>query len=410
MLLFQVLMVAALLVMGMGIALLGTIKVELARRLAIDEARVGGLISLFGFTIIPIVFGVGYLTDGLGKRIVVVAGCALVVASLATLAQAKSYAAALVGSLLLGAGWSALVNVGNVLTPAAFARGPDDTAYATNLANVFFGAGAFLTPLLMAFLLARVKFMQAMLVLAGLAAVPGLLGLVVDIDAITQAPAETASPNEVAEGASTSASNLQAAATGAPAQAAKAERVKTISGNTILWLCGLAFFCYFPMEASMSGWTTTLLTARGLGEQSAARIFSGFWLAYLGSRLLTALALPSGWGVPLVLALSALCILILLCVAFARGQSEASWAVLAAGFAFGPIFPTTMAVLLDNVAPEFQGRAVGLAIALGGVGSSTMPLLIGALARRTSLSRAFLVTVALSAGLSLIYMVLQFGM
>ena len=39
---------------GMGVALLGSIKFHLAGRLAIDEARVGGLVSLFGFTLIPV--------------------------------------------------------------------------------------------------------------------------------------------------------------------------------------------------------------------------------------------------------------------------------------------------------------------------------------------------------------------
>jgi hypothetical protein len=51
--------------------------------------------------------------------------------------------------VLLGAAWSLLINVGNVLTPVAF---PGSTAYATNLANVFFGLGAFLTPLAVAFM------------------------------------------------------------------------------------------------------------------------------------------------------------------------------------------------------------------------------------------------------------------
>jgi len=51
--LLQPMMIAALLVSGMGVALLGSVKVPLARRLQIDEARVGGLVSIFGFTMIP---------------------------------------------------------------------------------------------------------------------------------------------------------------------------------------------------------------------------------------------------------------------------------------------------------------------------------------------------------------------
>src|SRR5262249_13230367 len=140
----QAMMVTALLVSGMTAALLGSIKVPLAKRLQIDEARVGGLVSVFGFIMIPVIFLAGFLTDHLGRQAVMVAGSILLAASLALLARATTYLIALAAVLLLGGAWSLMINVGNVLTPAAF---PGSTAHATNLANVFFGMGAFLTPL-----------------------------------------------------------------------------------------------------------------------------------------------------------------------------------------------------------------------------------------------------------------------
>ncbi len=39
--------VAGLLACGMGVALLGSVKIALAQRLKIDEARVGGLVSMW---------------------------------------------------------------------------------------------------------------------------------------------------------------------------------------------------------------------------------------------------------------------------------------------------------------------------------------------------------------------------
>lgn len=64
--------------------------------------------------------------------------------------------------VLLSAAWSAMINVGNVLTPIAFGGGdPARIAFATNLANVFFGIGAFLTPLAIAFLLRTTSFARA---------------------------------------------------------------------------------------------------------------------------------------------------------------------------------------------------------------------------------------------------------
>src|SRR5262245_6936307 len=91
----QPMMVAALLVSGMGVALLGSVKVPLARRLQIDEARVGGLVSLFGFVVIPVILTAGFLTDQLGRQAVFLSGSVLLAASLALLAWARTYPLAL---------------------------------------------------------------------------------------------------------------------------------------------------------------------------------------------------------------------------------------------------------------------------------------------------------------------------
>ena len=128
--------IAGLLACGMGVALLGSVKIALAQRLQMDEARVGGLVSMFGFTMIPVMLAMGFLTDLLDKQLVVVGGSFLMVASLLVLTRSTKYWSALVAVLLLSAGWSALVNVLNVLMQSAF--GGTQT-YAMNLGNFFFG-------------------------------------------------------------------------------------------------------------------------------------------------------------------------------------------------------------------------------------------------------------------------------
>lgn len=393
--LLQLMMVAALLVMGMGLALLGSIKVPLARRLNIDEARVGGLISVFGFTLIPVVLSAGFITDQVGRQAVLVTGCLLLVASLVVLAMARSYLAALAGALLLGAGWSALVNVGNVLTPAAFAREGRDMAFATNLANVFFGAGAFLTPLVLAWLFRRTTFASAMLALAAAAAIPGVVTVAsIDLDEIAVRGAAADNARQPLQAARPTAPAPRPADGGLPWT------------NRIVWLIGLAFVCYFPLEASLAGWTTTFLTGHGISEASAARLLSGFWLTYLGARLATALYLPSGRETELVVALAALSLVALQAFVLCRGAGMAIGVILAAGLLFGPIFPTLMALLLSNTDASLHGRAVGMVFALGGIGSSTMPLVIGAVARRAGLQRGFLVAVGLAAALAAITLAL----
>ena len=69
--------IACLLFTGMGLALLGSVKLELARKLKIDETQVGGLVSLFGFTMIPVILTVGFLTDLVGQQVILVGGTVL---------------------------------------------------------------------------------------------------------------------------------------------------------------------------------------------------------------------------------------------------------------------------------------------------------------------------------------------
>jgi fucose permease len=378
--LLQPTMVAALLVSGLGVALLGSVKVPLARRLAIDEARVGGLVSLFGFAMIPVIFAAGFLTDLLGRQLVFLSGCALLAVSLVVLARARAYPPALAGVMLLSGGWSLLVNVGNVLTPLAF---PGGMAYATNLANVFFGLGAFLTPLAAAFLVRRTSLPVALTLLGGLALVPALLSLGVDFAALT--PGTDPAPN---------------------ADSGAAPGVGLLLGDRVLWLCGLALFFYGPLEASMGAWATTYLGERGVPEVAASNLLSGFWLAFMLSRLAAAFALPAGRETTLILGLALACVAVMLGVVFSRTPPMAKGLVLVAGALFGPIFPTLMAVLLAHFAPAVHGRAVGLLFAIGGLGWTVIPALIGAYARRAGVQRGFSIAVAAAVGLSLIALVL----
>src|SRR5215510_14679457 len=123
--------IGGLIVGGMCHALLGSVKVPLARKLQIDEAKVGGLVGIFGFTLIPTVLAAGFLVDALGQQVVLSTGFILLIVSLV---------------MLLGVGWSAMVNVLNVTSPPAFLP-PDQIAlhmaYAMNLGDFIFGMGAF---------------------------------------------------------------------------------------------------------------------------------------------------------------------------------------------------------------------------------------------------------------------------
>jgi fucose permease len=370
--LFQAMMVTALLVSGMGVAVLGSIKFPLAKRLQIDEARVGGLVSIFGFILMPVIFTAGFVTDQIGTQAVLMTGTVLFAGGLVLLAQARSYSLALASVLLLGAAWAMMINAANVLTPRAF---PGTMAHATNLANVFFGLGAFLTPLGIAFLVERWSLSSALILTAGLVLIPAVLALAVDFGALVPSSASGAS-------------------------AAETPGLGALLGDPLMWLCGMALFFYGPLEASLGAWTTTYLGERGVSDRMAPRLLSAFWLAYMASRLMAAFALPARSETIALFALAVGCVLVLTAMVITRGAMASMVLVVAAGLIFGPVFPTLMAILLGHFDPALHGRAVGLLFAVGGIGWTIIPILIGMVARRSGVQRGFRIAAAAAVCLS----------
>ncbi len=385
--LVQPMTIAVLLAGGMGVALLGSVKVALAGKLQMDEARVGGLISAFGIAMIPVILSVGFLTDLVGKQPVVIGGSLLMAASLIVLGAAGKYVSALVAVLLFSASWAALINVINPIAVITF--GGSET-YAMNLACFYFGVGAFLTPLAMRFLLRRAGLTGALLLLAALVLVPAGLGVAANFSALVPAAGE------------------QAATAAAPPGLA------SLLVDPVMWLCTLAFLFYGPLEAATGAWTTTYLGDRGLSESAASGLLSAFWLAYTASRLLTALGaealgLPAGGERVLILAFGLAAVAALSGIVWGRGRAMAVAMVVAAGLVFGPIFPTIMAVLLGHFDPSLHGRAVGVLFAVGGIGTATIPAAMGAYAKRTSVQRGFLIAVGSAAALTAVALILALG-
>jgi fucose permease len=327
---------------------------------------VGGLVSIFGFTLIPMVLVFGFLVDVLGKQAVLAGGFSLLIVSMIMLAALASYRTALLAVLLLGTGWSALVNVLNVTSPPAFLSPEYNNEahfpYAMNMGDFVFGMGAFLTPILVAFLLQKISLARTFLVLAAFAVVPVLLGL-----GVTWTKLDSPATQTVAQG------------------------LASLLSDPIVWLCCLAFFCHVPIEASVAAWATTLMIDKKVSEEAASTLLSVFWLTFMGSRLITALTLPPGAGPILEISLAALCIVFTLGIAFSRSAWLTCAMVVAAGLILGPIFPTLIAILLGNVEKPLHGRAVGLFFCIGGIGWTFVPLLIGWYAKKTNVQRAFLI-------------------
>jgi fucose permease len=377
--LFLLLVISILVATGMGIALLGSIKVAMARKLRIDEARIGGLLSTFGFTLIPVILTAGFFSDLVGRQPVTIVGSIIFTASLVVLAQATAYWMLVTGVLLLSAAWGTLINVVNPLSLVAFGG---SQAYALNLGCFIFGIGSFVTPMGTTLLINKVGLQKALLLLAGVVSVNVILGC----GAIFP-----------------SASPVQLQPLGA---LAANPGLGTLLSDGVMWFCALALFFYMPAESTMAGWATTYVTDKGMKESSASALLSGFWLAYTAARLIAALAVPKGAETTVILVLSLVSFLAWVAVVMCHGRGLAAVLVVTVGLLFGPIYPTLVAVLLGHFDPSLHGRAIGLFFTLGGLGCTALPMMIGAYAKRTSVQRGFTLAAASTAGLALVALLL----
>ena len=380
--LLQVFVFVSLPITGLCYALLGSIKLPLARRLGLDEARVGGLISAFGLMVGPIILLCGALADAYGRKPVWIAGSLMVAASLAVFAVARKYSAAVLATAVLAAGWTAMIDVANPVMATAF----PDPFTGSNLGDALFGVGAFLCPVLVSFLQRRLGFQAGVGTIAAVALLPFLLSLGLDL------------------GGGELEGDLAAAFNG----------FGTLAGDGRIWLLGLTLLCWVVIESATAGWASTLvLEAAPAGEPAeaservAAGTLSAFWLCFMASRLATACTIHfSGLaGQPLVRATRAMQLVIvvlavatMLALVFLRRRRGVVAAVVFAGLICGPFFPNLIGQLFTHLEArermEFAGRSVGMLFACASVGWAVLPTAMGLIAARRGLRTAFLLPAA----------------
>jgi fucose permease len=365
--------IAAAVAFGLVLTLLGSIKLALAKRLAISEAQVGGLLSALNLALIPMMLLSGFLIDSWGPRHVLIAGSVLTAVGLFSLTYRPTYTWALLCILVVGLGGACLSTGSMVLMPEAFfprAHGEvaNRESAALNLGNVFFGLGCLIMPALADLLLRTVQFRWTLGLLALLCLMPAVL-------ALFAGPIPAPRP---------------------------AGDLGTVLTNPLVWLAGLVFFLYGPVEFAMGTWATTYLTNQGFRETRAAWLLSSFWLCFFAARLVLAYVeandlLPRRNEAWVILVMALLSAVALGHLAGAATRPSAAVGLLVLGAFLGPIFPTLVGVVFaDPRLRDHQGTAYGLVFAVGSVGSLIMAPIIGASARRTSVQYSFRILMLLA--------------
>src|SRR5512136_1789005 len=259
-------LVALSCVFGLGItfSLLGSIGVKLMPRLAIDRGRFGTLISAFMFTCLLVSLLAGLVTDKVGYGPVAVFGFAAAALAIVLLARARTFASAVFCCVGLGFGAMALNTAGNTLIPVVLFGG-ENPAAASNLGNVFFGLGLFLTPLLVSFLFRKTTYPAAV----------SLLGLLILVPVV---PAVLAAYPKAAAGFSFAAAG-------------------TLLAHPVVLLGAAVLLFYSSIETSFCNWLTPYAKEmlgrdrpdrdEGAVDAAAQRMLSIFAIAMMAGRLIT---------------------------------------------------------------------------------------------------------------------------
>jgi fucose permease len=360
--------------LGICFSILGSIKLKLAEQLQINDAQAGRLISALMFSSLIFVLLIGPLTDLLGFKLIAIVGFAAGGICIWLLASAISYSAAIVACLLLGFAAMCVNTVGNTLGPNILFEGQNPAA-ASNLLNVFFGVGAFITPLIVAALLKKL----------GYKATVGIIGAILFVP-IIYTIFGTFPP---------------------PPEGFRITQAISLLGRGGIWAGGLALFCYMSLEVTLAGFITTYLKSHEMSDEKAGTTLSGFWIALMAARLIAAFTIPADMFVYALPILALVAAISIAAMVGAKSVGLGVGATLVTGFVLGPIFPSLVGVTFSKT--EASGSVFSLIFGIGLLGAILMPSLIGKYAAEMNIRQSLRILVGVAVGLIILSAVLGFG-
>ena len=334
----QLIAILCLAVYGALISLLVGLKHDIAERLRVDDSKAGILFSGFMFAGAVGVIVLSASIDLLGHALVARFGFGFTAAALLLLAFCRRYGQYLSVYVLLSVGAMCIISVGNTLLPLVLFGG-GNAAAATNLGHGFYGVGAFI-----------VSFFAA--VEASLAEYP---------------------VNE-------SHFNFG--------------ELPAVLTSSFFLIALVTNFFGAGVENGVSAWANTYMSRLGAADKLANQVLSLFFIAVMVSRLVTATFVTAA-NTPIVLLILALIAIVTLVVmTLLKNRIVAAVGVVVLGLAMGSVCPNIFGYMFSRVDSAFHGTAFGITFATGLLGASVLPYLIGAVSKRTSLRRGYLVNLA----------------
>jgi fucose permease len=357
--------------------ILGSISSDLMTALSIDQGQLGSLVMGLFLTCCIAQLFMGPLVDKYGYKSLAIAGFSITSLSMFLLAFAPSFSIALASCILMGIGAMALNTVGNTLIPVVLFEGKDP-ARASNFGNGFFGLGYVLTPLLIVFILNTLSLSYNMALI-----VIGVLSVLFLIFALT-----TSFP-EVPTGFRFSMA------------------FKVLFKPAVL-IAALALFCYMSLEISMGTWIKALMEELfGAGGSTSAATQAGLVLSLFGVAMMAGRFFTStiknltAMGSKLIIFASILSVLAILLMIITKSPILGIVAVMVAGLAFAPIFPTIVGVTFSKFDSSLYGSIFGIIFSIGLLGGTFIPKWVGNLSIGSTVQQSLLIP-AVMAGILLV--------
>ncbi len=333
----------------------GVLVTSFQRQYGIDKGVVGLLFLAGSFGYILAGFSSGFLVEKLGQRRFLMLGAGALTSGAVVMTFKPPFALVVLTFLLLGFGIATL----DAGLNAYIAALPRSTVLLNNL-HAFYGIGALGGPLIASTLLdLKWDWITVYMIWAALS-----LLVLVSLGLIYRS----------------SAAHTEVDRENGP----QGNILGSVLRLPVVWLAALFLLVYVGAEVSIGVWSYSFLTEeRKVPGLLAGWTVSGYWLGLTLGRLVLArfaerLKLSNraliegclaGFGVGVLL------------VWLVPVDAVGAFGLWLAGFALGPIFPTTIALVPNMVSPRLVQGAIGFIASVGSMGAAIFPWIAGVLAQ-----------------------------
>ncbi len=370
---------SAFILIGANDGALGVLIPSMRLHYGVDIATIGLLFLFQTIGYLIAAFNSGLLVEKLGNRRFLVLGVASFLLGVGALSLMPSFVIVLIMMLPLGFG-VAIIDAGLNIYIASMPR----NAALLNYLHAFYGTGALLGPVIAsAFLAMRWGWNSVYIVWIGLSLI-----LLVGFQLVFK-DQNISSPEDLA---TKPKSNVLVVALSMP----------------FVWIAALFMLIYVGAEVSVGSWSYSFLTEeRHASILLAGWMVSGYWIGLtLGRLTLARVALRVGSARLIQGCLVGVVIGVLL-VWLLPFYAVSAVGLGLIGFSFGPIYPTTIALISNKVSGRILPGAIGFMVSLGSIGAAICPWFAGMLAEHVGLWSLMPYVIVLTAIMVCLWQALQ---